>query len=161
MTTVVMTFSCQQLQSTSLIGWQGGQNCLVVFTRVLILRGQSLSHCGLLQSGLYQVPSLHLQDMLRRAMTKFVSVCSMGADVLSVVTASQVQDLVEGLTVGHECPLFSRQHSGVLGHVHPTRRHPCQNAEANLRGASETSSFPATPRLTTSRPPPHEETSCI
>ena len=41
MTTFVVQFSYEQIDVTSLTGWQGRQDCLILFTRVLLLRIQS------------------------------------------------------------------------------------------------------------------------
>ena len=72
-----MKLSYRQLKFASLAGWQGGQDCLITFTRMLSFRGQGLCQRGLLQNVLYQIPSLHQQDFLHRATTEFhtVNIC--------------------------------------------------------------------------------------
>ena len=72
--------------------WQGGKDCLIMFTRILDFRGQGSCQRSLLQNVLYQIPSLHLEDMLHRTATEFhklnVSVCFFRPSVLGVTTAT-------------------------------------------------------------------------
>ena len=166
MTTVVMKLTYRQLKFAPLTGRRGGQYCLIAFTRILGFCGPSLCQVSLLQNVLYQTPSRHLQNLLHRSATKFhkVSVCVrfFQPGVLGVMTTSHVQDFMKTLTVGYESPLFSHQHScrfvshaqfiGILIRIQQLI------SKTRLKHLH----FRQLPRLTASRPLPHEETSnCV
>ena len=144
--------SYRQLEFASLTGWQGGQDCLITFTRMLGFHGQ-----GLCQRSLYLIPPLHLQDLLHRATTEFhrvnVRVCFFRPSMLGVMTAAHVQDFVKTLAVGHECPLISHQHScRLVSHAQLTSIHirtqqliSAARLTIFIRGAPTPDSLEATP----------------
>ena len=77
------------------------------------------------------------------------------------MTAAHVQDFVKTLTVGHECPLFSHQHSCRL--VSPA---PFTSIQIRIQQLISTTCvkhlhFRQLPRLTASRPLAHEEPTCV
>ena len=61
------------------------------------------------------------------------------------MTAAHVQDFVKTLAVGHECPLFSHQHSCRLVSHPQFTGIQIKNTAADFQNASETSSFLAAP----------------
>ena len=48
-----------------------GQDCLIIFTRILGFRGQGVCQRSFLHNVLYQIPSVHLQDLFNHSTTKF------------------------------------------------------------------------------------------
>ena len=78
-----------------------------------------------------------------------------------MMAAAHVQDVVKTLTVGHECPIFSHQHScRLVSHAQFTTIHiRIQQLISNAR--LKHLHLRQLPRLTASRPLPHEEISCV
>ena len=106
-----------------------------------------------------------MQDVLHIAATEFhrtvASVLFLGPNVFGVTTASQVHDLVESHTVDHDSPLFSRQHFGPLVTYTQLAGIRDRLQKVIYMARLKDPHFRQLPRLTTSRPLPHEETSSI
>ena len=80
-------------------------------------------------------------------------------DTLNVFTSPT--GFVQGLTVGHECPLFSHQTLGCFRPEHPVHKHAAQSNATGFHCASETSELQQPPSLTTTRPLSHKKADCI
>ena len=90
-----------------------------------------------------------------------VIVCFFRPGVLGVMTAAHDQDFVKTPAVGHDCPLSSQQHSCFL--IANTQLTCIQPGVSQLVSTSRLKHlhFKQLPRLTSSRPLPHKETSCV
>ena len=94
MTTDVMKLSYRQLKFASLAG-KADKIASFKFTGILGFLVQRLCQRSLLKNVLYQIPSLHLQDLLHRTTTelhKQLSPCVSFGQACFMMTATHVQD---------------------------------------------------------------------